>query len=483
MLRQRITIALVAGVVLVVLLSVPPVNARAAEPAALRDVEPRRSPVTAAYTVTTLDLDLAEAIVRSRGGVRLVGFPLAEGRGWVLSKVGPPRTGSAENGVGKSSVGAADEAPEGREAEQERPQSGPPGEGGTVPELEPEHAEDYQPECAPIALISADDVNVRAKPDLKSAVLETLPRRTKVYLISVAGPWYYVSVPGRQLKGYVFGSFIYQLKDVVVTADQVNLRKEPSLKSEVAVVLARGERFVLLGEANGYYRVISPTKGFAGWVSKEYSQLAKPELPRYKVVGDGVNFRRTPNVDAEIITQLDAGTEVRALGRDEKWSLVERGGTRGWVYSEYLVPAESFHTAAGRDIGRRLAARGLDLRGVRYSWGGESLSGFDCSGFVYFLLREQFGLRNLPRRASEQYYAMGTPVDKEDLQVGDLVFFTTYKAGPSHVGIYLGDGNFVHASSAGGKVQINSMSEGYYKRRFVGARRITQKDLTKYGDD
>ncbi len=481
MLRQKLTAMLLVGVVLTFMLSTSPAQANLTARVEQRGVEPRKTPASAVLGLTTLDLDLSAVVVKSENGSRYIGFPLCQQSGWMLSKVGPSGLGRAENAIGKPSVGAADEeqrenAPESGKKERETAQP----EGVLAPELEPAHAAQYQPEYAPIALISADDVNVRERPDLKSEVLATLPRSTKVYIISISGPWYYVSVPIRQLKGYVFGSFVYQLKEVVLTGDKVNLRESPSLDSELVAVLKKGERFVMLGESKDFFRVISPTKGFEGWVSKQYSKVGAPELPEYRVVANAVNFRQTPNVDAEIIAQLNAGMEVKALGRDEKWSLVEYSGARGWIYSEYLVASENFNTAAGREIGRRLAARGLDLRGIRYRWGGSSPSGFDCSGFVYFLLREQLGLMNLPRRASEQYYQMGTPVDKEDLSVGDLVFFTTYKAGPSHVGVYIGDGSFVHASSAGGKVRVNSLSDGYYKKRFVGARRITEQDLEKY---
>ncbi len=485
MFRRRATIIVLTGIVLALLLGAP--RSEAAVPAymARRGVMPGKATAASGISLSTLHVDISRVVLKTRSGQRYLAMPLENESGWVLSKLGPPD--GRGNGVARPAVGAADEEEKpsqenpSQKAQAEDEEDKEETDQSTVPELDAEHATEYQPENAPIALISADDVNIREKPDLRAKVLDTLPRSTKVYLISVSGPWYYVSVPCYNLKGFIFGTFVYQLKEVVVTARDVNLREEPTTESAVVVVLGKDERFVLLGETRGFYRVISPTKGFEGWIAKEYSRLAEPELPEYKVVGSKVNFRHTPNVDAEIIDQLDAGTSVKALGRDEKWSLVELEGQRGWIYSEYLVSAEKFSTAAGRDIGRRLAARGLDLRGVRYRWGGSSPSGFDCSGFVYYLLRDQFGLKNLPRRASEQYYNMGSPVDKEDLEVGDLVFFTTYKAGPSHVGVYIGDGNFVHASSAGGKVRVNSLSEGYYRRRFIGARRITDKDLEKYG--
>jgi cell wall-associated NlpC family hydrolase len=107
--------------------------------------------------------------------------------------------------------------------------------------------------------------------------------------------------------------------------------------------------------------------------------------------------------------------------------------------------------------------------GVPYVWGGTSPSGFDCSGFTHYVLL-QHGI-TIPRTAATQF-ATGTPVERANLKVGDLVFFTTYTTGASHVGFYLGDGNFIHASSAAAKVTISNMNTStYYSSRFLGGRR------------
>jgi cell wall-associated NlpC family hydrolase len=111
----------------------------------------------------------------------------------------------------------------------------------------------------------------------------------------------------------------------------------------------------------------------------------------------------------------------------------------------------------------------LSYQGTRYSYGGLSSRGFDCSGFVKYVY-QRHGL-NLPHNAAGQY-GYGKPVSKGELQPGDLVFFRTGRSrGINHVGIYIGNGKFIHASSAKGRVKIDSLNEGYYKARFVGARR------------
>lgn len=106
--------------------------------------------------------------------------------------------------------------------------------------------------------------------------------------------------------------------------------------------------------------------------------------------------------------------------------------------------------------------------GVPYVFGGETTAGWDCSAFTRQVMKEN-GI-TLPRTAAEQY-ELGQPIDKTNLQKGDMVFFTTYKPGASHVGFYMGNGQFIHASSAAGQVTISSLNETYYTEHYIGARR------------
>lgn len=120
-----------------------------------------------------------------------------------------------------------------------------------------------------------------------------------------------------------------------------------------------------------------------------------------------------------------------------------------------------------RSDSSELVDHALSLQGVPYRFGGTSRSGFDCSGFTQYVYRSSNTV--LPRTASEQFN-VGSSVSRGQLQVGDLVFFSTYAQGASHVGIYIGGGRFVHASNSG--VRVTSLSDSYYAGRYLGARRV-----------
>jgi cell wall-associated NlpC family hydrolase len=107
--------------------------------------------------------------------------------------------------------------------------------------------------------------------------------------------------------------------------------------------------------------------------------------------------------------------------------------------------------------------------GVRYRWAGMSSRGMDCSGFIARVLRHH-GVR-APHN-SAQLFALGRPVSYEELQPGDLLFFQTSRRGISHVGMYIGDNQFIHASSGAGRVVTTSLRDPYYARRLKGARRL-----------
>ena len=121
-----------------------------------------------------------------------------------------------------------------------------------------------------------------------------------------------------------------------------------------------------------------------------------------------------------------------------------------------------------------LVVNALGFLGVPYRRGGNTVeTGFDCSGFVRAMYENTIGLV-LPRRA-EQQAAATQNIDKSELQPGDLVFFNTMRRAFSHVGIYVGDGKFIHSPKPGAEVRVESMGVAYWKGRFDGARRVAVK--------
>lgn len=127
------------------------------------------------------------------------------------------------------------------------------------------------------------------------------------------------------------------------------------------------------------------------------------------------------------------------------------------------------------DKAARLALEAMSLVGIHYRRGGNTPeNGLDCSGLVRYVFREAHGTE-LPRTSFE-ISKMGETVEKQDLQPGDLVFFNTLNRAFSHVGIYLGNNQFIHAPSAGRNVRVEDMDMTYWKARFNGARRVLENE-------
>jgi len=162
---------------------------------------------------------------------------------------------------------------------------------------------------------------------------------------------------------------------------------------------------------------------------------------------------------------LCAGTAAHAQSTDalEQWL-----ATR--AQPEAVVPVE-------RSRLTEMVVAAMNFVGVPYRLGGNDAdTGFDCSGFTKHLFELNLGL-SLPRRSHEQAAAQGlVDVPRRELQPGDLVFFNTLRRAFSHVGIYVGEGRFIHSPRAGASVRLESMQSSYWQRRFDGARRVALAD-------
>ena len=184
--------------------------------------------------------------------------------------------------------------------------------------------------------------------------------------------------------------------------------------------------------------------------------------------GSSLRLRAEASTSSSVLKKLSHGTQVEVLdSTGNGWYQVENG----YISKDYVIQVdESEATASAK--GQEVANYALTFVGYPYVYGGSSPKGFDCSGFAKYVYA-QFGI-TINRTASNQL-DNGTAVSMGELQPGDLVFFKKSGTGSkraSHVGIYIGGGQFVHASTARTGVIVSNMSEAYYTTGFVGGRRL-----------
>ena len=147
-----------------------------------------------------------------------------------------------------------------------------------------------------------------------------------------------------------------------------------------------------------------------------------------------------------------------------------------FLHEKGLVPAAQEAQQVmrqARDMASGLVVTAMNFLGVPYRRGGMSVDeGFDCSGFTRHIVESSLGVV-LPHRAEQQARDQSlAKVEREELRPGDLVFFNTMKRAFSHVGIYMGEGKFIHAPRTGAQVRIEDMRQAYWTKRFSGARRV-----------
>lgn len=275
--------------------------------------------------------------------------------------------------------------------------------------------------------VNADKLNVREKPTKDSTLITSITRGDKVSYYKTEGDWARITTLSGE-NGYVLASYLVEsknktIKPVVkyVNADKLNVRSEPTKDSKLITSITRGDKV-------SYYETVGEWARITIWTDKSGYVLAK-----YLVSS-------ADKVEQPSVSRSSSGTSTAAPPQS----------TEGKALADQIVEyAKSF-------------------LGVPYVWGGHSPKGFDCSGFTYYVFGH-FGIK-LPS-SSYSYSSVGTKVSRSELQKGDILMWDINRNGTvGHVGIYIGDGMFIHASSSHKKVVIRSLAT--YSEKYLGARRV-----------
>lgn len=190
---------------------------------------------------------------------------------------------------------------------------------------------------------------------------------------------------------------------------------------------------------------------------------------QYKYVkvnsGSKLNVRSKPTTKAKIKFKLSNSTKIKVIQNANKWSKIDYKGKTGYVSSEFLSSKKSTKKSASTSKVNKIIKTAKAQIGKPYVYGASGPNSFDCSGFVYYVMKES-GVK-VTRNSSAGHWKT---IDKvKSPKEGDVVFLeNTYKPGPSHMGIYIGDGNYINAKSVGEGIKIDSLYSSYTQKHLLG---------------
>jgi cell wall-associated NlpC family hydrolase len=377
------------------------------------------------------------------------------------------------------------------------------------------------------AVVCCDSLNLRDLPDINSNVVATLSQNSCVNVIKESSGWSQVSFS--KSVGWVKSNYLVlkgsTKSDTSSDGDTSNLRLQPELTSMIIDEVYKENKSDTVA-SNGLNKVKS-LEGLFGYVyngllalkdglasrggsteatgtpqtkdpkatlTPKSSAPVKAEPRTGYIKGSIVFIRKDNSLNASPISKLYLGDKIQVYDNSGDWYNIKTGdGTTGWVFNEYIdfdyvakpiptvnvpagtaapkIPTPAPTRASTGNKGQQIANYVRQFLGYKYVYGGESPSGFDCSGLVLYVY-SHFGV-DLNRVAADQA-KQGQYVAKSSLIPGDVVFFSAGKGSTyiSHVGIYIGDGDMIHASNPQTGVKQSDINSGGYPARYVTARRI-----------
>lgn len=383
--------------------------------------------------------------------------------------------------------------------------------------------------------VDTETLNLRKEASTSADILKLLSQNDEVEIISESDGWYKVKY--ENIEGYVSKDYIKVKDDeepktetttntnstdndtvgatITIDVEKTAIKILPLINSNTIGMLKKGDTVTVVSKANKWTFI--QTDNISGWIVSEIdttkanddnNDTIKPEenelteesednsdevlydnnVTKY-INASSVYIRKGPSTSEEIVTSLIKNTDVTVIGENGDWYKVKYNGNEGYIYKNLLsdnkeeetnrsgrfIDIEKSNTqisTASSNLGEEIVAYAKQYLGCPYVYGASGSSSFDCSGFTMYVYKN-FGY-SLSHSASAQANK-GEYVAKEDLQPGDLVFFLDYPTmdGIGHCGIYIGDGEFIHASSGSGYcVKISTLLSGGYYNRYATARRL-----------
>ena len=361
------------------------------------------------------------------------------------------------------------------------------------------------------ASITSSSLKVRSGPSTGYDVVTTINKGTTFTVLGKSGNWYYVELKGGT-KGYASSEYIKKGSGystcTINASGSVNVRKGPGTTYDVVTTAKKGEVVTLLDDSTAWYK-IKTASGKEGYISGEYVKLGgninsndpsvlKPDgtfksgsqgndvvtiQNRLKKLGyftaSATGYYGSATISSVKAFQkanglsADGACNKKTLDKLFSSSAISKSASSGSSSSGGDTSGPAGNT--GTDLGRQIAEYSKNFLGVPYVLGGNGPKTFDCSGFTKYVYAH-FGI-SIPRTAYTQgYWNKGTKITSiSALQIGDLVFFNTMGDSDlcDHAGIYLGNGQIIHASSGSArKVVISNFSQSYYKSNFSWGRRV-----------
>ena len=316
-----------------------------------------------------------------------------------------------------------------------------------------------------IGFTTGSGLRLRSEPSTSSKTIATAPKDQVVVVLAKTGDWYKVIYNLKE--GYMHEDYVSVLRREnaelgygKVTGSRVNMRSGASTSKQSVGMSSAGDKVYIIGINDGWYKVIWNSK--ICYIRSDFVDLTEIPYENKASSKSPIFFRGGKSTGTPVsAAALNGGT----TGSTDSNTTKPESNTKPETNTPTVSPSDS-------PLADQIVALAKKQLGIPYKWGEESPSkGFDCSGLVYYVLRT---LGVDASRNMATLYKQGTYVPKSELQPGDIVFFqNTYKGGLSHVGIYVGNGKFIHAPQSGQVVSYADLNSNYYTNHYYGARRYS----------